>query len=53
LKNSRVTRGRRTRFDPCRFPVAKTKKARQILADLSGYLAKPDQQHRWSGENRA
>jgi len=29
----------------------KNKKARQILADLSGYLAKPDQRHWCSGEN--
>src|SRR5258708_25032984 len=28
-----------------------TKKARQILADLSGYLAKPNQRHWWSGNN--
>ena len=27
------------------------KKARQILMDLSGYLAKPDQRHWWSGKN--
>jgi hypothetical protein len=33
-------------FDP------QNKKARQILADLSGYLAGPNQQHRWSGERR-
>src|SRR5260370_16470973 len=42
-KNSRFPRGQRTRSEPCRFPVAKNKKARQILADLSGLpsLAKP------------
>src|ERR1700682_2563571 len=27
------------------------KKARRILADLSGYLAKPNQRHWWSGNN--
>jgi hypothetical protein len=37
--------------DPIRFSVAQTKKARQILTDLSGYLAKPDQRHWWSGKN--
>jgi len=28
------------------------KKARQILADLSGYLARPNQRHWWFGNNR-
>ncbi len=41
------------RSDPIRADSRspKTKKARQILTDLSGYLAKPDQRHWWSGKN--
>jgi hypothetical protein len=49
-KNPDSPQGRRIRSDPCRFSVAKTKKARQILADLSGYLAKPNQRHWWFGK---
>jgi len=33
------------------IPGRQNKKARQILADLSGYLARPNQRHWWFGKN--
>src|SRR6185312_3299851 len=49
-KISRADRSPKTRRRPRRFTIRKNKKARQTLAGRSGYLAGPDQQHRWSSE---
>ena len=50
-KNSRFIRGRRTKIRSVPILGRQNKKARQILTDLSGCLATPNQHHRWSGNN--
>jgi len=49
-KVSRSDRSPKTQRRLRRFTIRKNKKARQTLAGRSGYIAGPDQQHRWSDE---
>jgi len=50
-KIPRFSRGRRTQIRSAPILSRQNKKARQILADLSGYLARPNQRHWWFGKN--